>query len=146
MALRERVSEPVGSLALIACTGLVLSVGKYTGVFELLYQIPGLRSFRIPTRFLLFFALGISALAGLGCHAAFASEKRPLAGRGFTLMHALIWAMAMVNAKTVLADRELRWRTWEGIALLRYAEILRLDALRLMVRIAAGICPAFRMD
>ena len=137
VALRERVSEPVGFLALIACVGLVLSVGKYTGVFELLYQIPGLRSFRIPTRFLLFFALGISALAGLGCHAVL-SEKRPLAGRGFTLTLALLGVFALVvNAKTVLASGATL-ENLGGDRLLRYAEILRLDALRLMVVLLAA--------
>jgi len=131
VALRERAGEPVGFLALIAGLGLVLSLGKYTGVFELLYQIPGLRSFRIPTRFLLFFALGISALAGLGCHAVLAAESRGLAGRGFIVLIALLGGFAMaMNWDVALADREYL----EGVggdSLQRYAEALRLDALRL---------------
>jgi hypothetical protein len=55
-----------GFFALVAVLGLCLSLGRYTGLFEALYGVPGLSQFRIPTRFLLWWALGAAVLAGLG--------------------------------------------------------------------------------
>lgn len=66
IAVLERRDAGTGAFAWIAVAGLGLSLGRYTGFFELLYDIPGLASFRIPSRFLLWWALGGSVLSGLG--------------------------------------------------------------------------------
>ncbi len=132
VALRQERDEPVGFLALLAGVGLVLSLGKYTGLFELLYKLPGLSSFRIPTRFLLLFAFGMSGLAGLGCHRLLVARGDSLRGRGFLCaLVAVAGGALLLNADVVFADSEaLVARGGEG--LLRYAESVRFDALRLL--------------
>ncbi|MEE2657825.1 MAG: YfhO family protein [Candidatus Latescibacterota bacterium] len=68
IAVIEARTAAGSCLAMIAVIGLVLSLGEYTGLFDVLYQVPLLRQFRIPTRFLLWWALGGAALCGLGVH------------------------------------------------------------------------------
>ncbi|MBT7597358.1 MAG: YfhO family protein [Gemmatimonadetes bacterium] len=66
LALSERREAPTFALGVIAIAGLILSMGKFTGLFEILYQVPVMRPLRIPTRFLLWWAMAGSALVGLG--------------------------------------------------------------------------------
>lgn len=138
VALRADRREPVGFLALLAGLGLVLALGEYTGFFELLYGIPGLSFFRIPTRFLLFFTFAISALAGLGCSALLDAERRRVRGRGFVVFLAVLGASAVwLNAEVLVADGE--WLAARGGSdLVRYAEHLRFDALRLFLVLVFG--------
>ncbi|HJP32747.1 MAG: hypothetical protein QF689_01815 [Candidatus Latescibacteria bacterium] len=63
---REGRSTTRFFFVLLALLGLSLSLGRYTGFFELLHRIPLLSQFRIPTRFLLWWAFAIAVLAGLG--------------------------------------------------------------------------------
>jgi hypothetical protein len=66
LALSERREAPTFALGVIAMAGLILSMGKFTGLFEILYELPVMRPLRIPTRFLLWWAMAGSALVGLG--------------------------------------------------------------------------------
>ncbi|MFH1096535.1 MAG: YfhO family protein [Candidatus Desantisbacteria bacterium] len=52
---------------LMATLSLLLTLGKYTPLFELLWEcMPGLKFFRFPNRFLLLFDFSILILAGFG--------------------------------------------------------------------------------
>jgi hypothetical protein len=55
-----------GFFALLALGGLVLALGFYSPLQWLLYWLPGGQFLRRPERFLVFFVLGISLLAGRG--------------------------------------------------------------------------------
>ena len=63
VGLRDRYTAFFGGLCAVA---LLLALGKYSSFFSLLHGVPGLSFFRIPTRFLLWLAFGVSVLAGLG--------------------------------------------------------------------------------
>ena len=65
-SVRNRKDVPTGFFFGLCALALLLSLGKYTTLYRLMYEIPGLSFFRIPTRFLLWWALGGATLAGLG--------------------------------------------------------------------------------
>ncbi len=64
--------------ALVAGSGLVLSLGLFTGplYLALYYLVPGFNLFRVPARWLLLYAFGMAVLAGFGVDAL--GEPRPL--------------------------------------------------------------------
>jgi len=134
VALRQNREGPVGFFAALAATGLVLSLGQYTGLFGLLYEIPGLRSFRIPTRFLLWFALATSVLCGLGVDQLLRRATVPrVRGRIFVLVLALTAGAALyLNGDVLLANQSWLVETG-GAELARYARYMRFDAIRLLV-------------
>ena len=128
-ALRERRDGQVGFFAVLALVGLVLALGKYTAIFSFFYQIPGFSLFRIPTRFLLWFAVGASVLCGLGLDQVLRRERpRPANG----------WLLAVVLG---VASVGLLWAS--GVALFgdgseRYIYHLRGDGLRLVGALIIG--------
>ena len=129
-ALRERRDGQVGFFAVLALVGLVLALGKYTAIFSFFHQIPGFSLFRIPTRFLLWFALGVSVLCGLGLDQVLRRERsRPVNG----------WLLAAVFGA---ASAGLLWVS--GVALFgegsetRYIHHLRGDGLRLIGALIIG--------
>ena len=140
VALRQRREEPVGFFAVLAATGLVLSLGQYTGIYSLLYDVPGLSFFRIPTRFLLFFALATSVLCGLGVDQLMrvgAIDVQPrVRGRGFVLVLVLAaGAVLYLNGEALVAGRS--WLVERGgPELARYVWHLRFDAVRLALVLA----------
>ncbi len=137
VALRHRRHSQVGFFALLASAGLVLSLGQYSGLFDLFYQIPGLSYFRIPTRFLLWFALAVSVLCGLGLdHVLRAKEGEPLRGRFFVFLLAAVACGALfLNREVFFAGGE----SLRGESLLLYARFLRIDALRLLLVLSVGL-------
>ena len=130
-ALRERRDGQVGFFAALALVGLVLALGKYTAIFSFFHQIPGFSLFRIPTRFLLWFAVGASVLCGLGLDQVLRRERpRPANG----------WLLAVVLG---VASAGLLWVS--GVALFgdsseptRYIYHLRGDGLRLIGALIIG--------
>ncbi|MEE3234787.1 MAG: YfhO family protein [Candidatus Latescibacterota bacterium] len=123
IAIRQCSSEPVGFFALLTSIGLVLSLGKFNGFFELFYELPGLSFFRIPTRFLLFFSFGISALAGMGLDRLQKGGDR----RGYCFVIVTIVCAALpilLNARLFFAES-----SWVlavgGENLLRYVDHVR---------------------
>ena len=131
-ALRERREGQVGFFTVLALAGLVLALGKYTAIFSFFHQIPGFSLFRIPTRFLLWFALGASVLCGLGLDQVLRRERqRPASG----------WLLAAVLGA---ASVGLLWAS--GVALFgdgseptRYIHHLRGDGLRLVGALVIGV-------
>ena len=118
IAIRQWSSEPVGFFTLLTTLGLVLSLGKFNGFFELFYEIPGLSFFRIPTRFLLFFSFGISALTGMGLDRLQRGTDRR--GYGFVIV-ILIFATLPILSNANLFFAESSWvLSMGGENLLRY--------------------------
>ena len=130
-ALRERRDGQVGFFAALALAGLVLALGKYTAIFSFFYQIPGFSLFRIPTRFLLWFAVGASVLCGLGLDQVLRRERqRPANG----------WLLAAVLGA---ASVGLLWASGvalfgDGLEPTRYIHHLRGDGLRLVGALIIG--------
>ena len=50
----------------LVCIGLFFAMGRYTGVYWYIAELPGFNLFRVPARWLAFYALGMSMLAGYG--------------------------------------------------------------------------------
>lgn len=48
--------------------GIVLAVGRYTPLPQLLYHLPLINTMRVPSRYTLFAVVGVAVLAGLGAH------------------------------------------------------------------------------
>ena len=145
---REGGSSARGFFALLAVMGLALSLGKYTGLFDLLHQVPLLRQFRIPTRFLLWWAFAAAVLCGLGVD-RLTSDRRPLLTSWrflwVTLVLLVIAATASVGADAArsLADlpagpRQMLLRLrpdliadlWRALAVLGVAAVLFSDRFR----------------
>jgi len=84
-AARHRRDVPTVFFVTLSALALLLSLGKYTTLYSLVYQLPGLSFFRIPTRFLLWWALGGAVLAGLGLDRMLASRTADSSpSRGWT--------------------------------------------------------------
>jgi len=131
---RAAAAEFFGALA---AAGLLLALGQYTALFDVLYQIPGMAFFRIPARFLLWFAFGASVLCGLGLQELLA-RRAPvrrrarwwLAAAALGLIGAMLaqnWALvcrpaaAAAAALTKFDARAYRWQlcseAWRAAAL-----------------------------
>ena len=137
VALRERRDGLTSFFAALALLGLVLALGKYTEIFALLYEIPGLSFFRIPTRFLLWFALGGAVLCGLGVDQVLRNgQKSRTNGR---LLVALLGIVAVVllyaNGAPIFQNT-----AGAGIEMSRYIHHLRIDLGRFLLALGLGLC------
>jgi hypothetical protein len=133
VALRERRDGHTGFFALLALAGLVLALGKYTALFSMLYQVPGFSSFRIPTRFLLFFTLGASALCGLGVDRVLrrgVDERLRGVWPFVAVLGLAALAMLYVNGTDLYLGADGAWGRG-GEPLARYVHHLRIDVARL---------------
>jgi hypothetical protein len=57
---------PVTVLVLLVLTGLFLALGASNPAYWILAKLPGFNLFRVPARWLVLYALGVSFLAGIG--------------------------------------------------------------------------------
>jgi hypothetical protein len=131
-----------GYFVMLATLGLALSLGRFTGFFELLHEVPLLRQFRIPTRFLIWWAFAAAVLSGLGVD-RLVRDLRPLRApwRAASVLLALIaigvpLAMALDTERTargLLAAQQIlldRWRmdlytdVWRAMLVLLVAVVL----------------------
>ncbi len=96
--LRRRSGAPYATrrtLAAVACTGLVLSLGSLTPVYGWAYQlVPPLQGLRAVHRFGILVVFSLSVLAGI----AFSAMARPASARGRTLVLAVLLALATAES------------------------------------------------
>jgi len=127
-----------GYFVLLCVLGLALSLGRFTGFFELLHEVPLLRQFRIPTRFLIWWAFGAAVLSGLGVDRLVRSPQ-PLRAPWRTVSILLV----IVIVAVVLAIGLDTERTATGLAaveqllLERWREDLAADTLRALLVLLA---------
>ncbi|MFH1570802.1 MAG: hypothetical protein ABIL09_22610, partial [Gemmatimonadota bacterium] len=144
VAVLERRDLPTGFFAALAAAGLVLSLGKYTGFYELLYRVPGLASFRIPTRFLLWWSLAGAVLAGLGLETVLSGPATRAATRRRL---AFLAALAGTAAALVWLNQSALGRRAGAVAA-AYGPDLLADAIRCgaVLAAAAALCWSRRRD
>jgi len=142
VALRRRRDQYTCFFCGLACLALVLALGRYTEVFALLYEIPGLKFFRIPSRFLLWLALAVAILAGLGLDHLLRSPRRVGAGSWWAagFLAALALAAAWTNKEVLWG--EMGALSHQGgerlVGLLLYQGELRFDLARCLVLLGLG--------
>ena len=101
VAWRSRSDSHAGFFIAMCGLALVLVLGRYTALFEFLYQIPGLDYFRIPTRFLQWLAFGLAVLSGFGLDSLLRDENRSTHTFG-------LWICALFAAVAGL----MAWGRW----------------------------------
>lgn len=139
VAVREGRAPVRGFFTALAAAGLLLSLGHYTGLFHALHEVPVLRQFRIPTRFLLWWGFAAAVLAGLGLERLVETE-RPFARRWWP-----VWlGAAGLALVAVWLNGEVLWNTRSELAaasrelVRRYRADLQADLLRAGVSLAAA--------
>ena len=151
-ATRNRADVPTAFFVGLGVLALLLSLGKYTTLYSLIYQLPGLSFFRIPTRFLLWWALGAAVLAGLGLDRMLAGGRPssssiavPPPSRGWPFAWtvaaaACLGSLLWVN-RQVLSTGISQWLTQSspaGDMLSLYCGDLAWDGMRLLAMSAAA--------
>jgi len=134
VALREYHNIQVIALALVGMAALLFAMGHYTPLYQILYNtIPGLSTFRVPSRFVIFLCFSLSALAALG----FSIIERKLQGAqqlrkmSFVLISvgiaiSLVWVLStllraqLIAVGTRLAQLLYERASWNHIRPLEY--------------------------
>lgn len=146
VALRRRRDQYTCFFCVLGSLALILSLGHYTEFFALLHKFPGLKFFRIPTRFLLWLALAVAMLAGLGLDQILRSPRRSGAGSWWVcgILAALAVGMAWNNHGVLWGETgELRRVGGEKLAaLLHYQQELRWDLVRCLLLLGLGAAVA----
>lgn len=136
VALRERRDGQTGFFAALAVVGLLLALGKYTAIFSLLYEIPGFNFFRIPTRFLLWFALGGAVLCGIGVDQVLQVERNRRTN-GWLL--AIVLGLAAAGLLYASGVPIFAVPTDANTIAIRYVQHLQMDVLRLVLVLGLGV-------
>lgn len=133
---RDSSSSVRGFFVLLAILGLGLSLGRYSGLFEVLHAIPGLRQFRIPTRFLLWWSFAASVLCGLGADRLI-RDPRPLSA-GWRIVAVLMVVGVGGAAGFVWQQADQSLATSANVVLARWATGLSTDVWRALLVLVAG--------
>ncbi len=134
LALRGNRNRHAPFFAALAAAALLLSLGRYTVLYEILYELPGLSFFRIPTRFLLWWAFAAAVLAGLGLDRLCSGGHRR-----WWLGSLLAAALAAALAAGVNLDFAGPSSGTEAAAAGRYREDLSSDLTRCGLVLAAAV-------
>ena len=137
LALRGNRNRHAPFFAALAAAALLLSLGRYTVLYEILYELPGLSFFRIPTRFLLWWAFAAAVLAGLGL-------DRLCSGGHRKWWFGTLFAAAFVAALAAGVNWDLVRENPAGpeekpLAVERYREDLSSDLARCGLVLAAAV-------
>jgi hypothetical protein len=114
---RRRLSV---ALLLFAAFGLLLAVGKYTGLYPSMLVLPGFRWFRAPSRHLVLYHLSISVVAAIVFDDVIA-----LVRRGECIAWGRLWPLAIPTAlsiATALATSTMV--VWQGFLLARFSDAI----------------------
>jgi len=101
-------------LAIIAISGALLAIGKYTPVWSGIQHLPVLPGFRIPSRFFLLSAASIAALSGMGMDVAATSLKKHKIWGASIIIVAVVLAVGLLVAITRIPDAE-HTTEWMGL-------------------------------
>jgi len=97
--------------AVLAGLALLVAAGKYGGLHRLLFAVvPGYDRFRVPTRALLLFAMGASALAGYGADVLAGRVREDLG----SWLGRLAWRWAILSTGVFLVGVLVFWKTGYG--------------------------------
>lgn len=145
VAVRERRDPATRFFGALCVIALVLALGRYTGAFEVLYRVPGMSMFRIPARFLLWYAVGLAVLAGLGADRLLRGDAGPRpSGWWLVILPALAGGtMAWTNRELLLSGAAMLTAR-SGSALARYVGDLRFDLVRLLLLSLVAVVAANR--
>ena len=137
LALRGNRNRHAPFFAALAAAALLLSLGRYTVLYEVLYELPGLSFFRIPTRFLLWWAFAAAVLSGLGL-------ERLCSGGHRKWWFGSLFAAALVAALAAGVNWDLVRENPAGpgekpLAVERYREDLSSDLARCGLVLAAAV-------
>ena len=121
----------------LAAAALILSLGKYTPLYRLIYELPGLSFFRIPTRFLLWWAFSGAVLAGLGMHRLLSAAT----GRGELRwwFGAITGAGAIVLLTAIIGSEVLTTTAPQQVAGERYRDGLLVDLARCVLALGTAV-------
>ena len=140
LATRERRDGYTSFFFALCALALVLSLGHFTALYGFLYAVPGLKFFRIPTRFLLWLAFGVAVLSGLGLDRVLArrGERRHLSWWFLVVFLALVaGGMALLNRAVLLPEPDFLRQRW-GAAMEHYQQDLQIDLLRCGLMLGVG--------
>jgi hypothetical protein len=80
--------------------GLFFALGQFNPLYQLLVRLPGFNLFRVPARWLVLYALGMSFLAGWGLQALLYerrySLRKPLLFAGISAAGLMVWSFLAV--------------------------------------------------
>jgi hypothetical protein len=117
---RQQITEPHRFLVVFfiaaALVGLIVAMGKYTPVYEFIYnRIPGFNRFRWPAKMLQIVVLATSILAGFGLHAITDSHQQPDLRR--LNRYKIVWlvwltVLIVMAAAYLAAGRSPNFYTW----------------------------------
>ena len=141
VAWRLRSDSQAGFFISFCGLAIILVLGRYTGLFQFLYHLPGLDYFRIPTRFLQWLAFGLAVLSGFGLDSLLRDFNRASRSVGlwicglFALGGGLVtWAQwHQLQAKTI------NWPYQLGADLDQYGSDLEADIVRFGLVLAAAL-------
>jgi hypothetical protein len=96
-----RKNPEIRALVIISAIGFLFALGIFNPIYQVLVRIPGFNLFRVPARWLVLYAFGISLLAGAGLQALISSKRKEGTDKsliaGTVLIIALFaWALASV--------------------------------------------------
>jgi hypothetical protein len=108
---------------------LVMAMGKNTPIYPLVFKyVPGFGAFRAPARFLLFYAIGISTLAGIG------ADRFQLTYRTqYVARLTVVGAGAMLAVSLLAGQMGLMIKLTFAPAFARFAVLLGLSAILLLL-------------
>ena len=130
------------ALLAFAAINLLLAFGRHGGIYSLLLEIPGIRSFRAPARHLLLVHLAMSGVAGLVLDDLLATTRRSTRGLPQLWPLYLLISLAMVTA---IAGAALSGTAWAASHQLRFSPLLRAAPWTAMVvAVSAAIIMAAR--
>jgi hypothetical protein len=87
----------------LACSGLFLSLGVYSGIYLVLYYvIPGFSLFRVPPRWLLLYGFSAAILAGYGFNALLTAAARDRLTEIWCWRRTRWWALAICTGLPVI--------------------------------------------
>lgn len=95
------------AFAVLAVAGLVLSLGRFTPLWEVLQSLPPLRLIRFPSRFVLLAVLPLAVLAGFGYDAL---VERPAGSRPRFALAGLATALLAAAAVVLALTPSRPWR------------------------------------